>query len=169
MKKHGYYRIFSVCASSRNASWSRTLQFQDLSVRTQPRGQSGVWNVLDGTSIRSRQRRGGGGGLTQQHENRLHALSKLRREIAYGLRDALPSAGGYELLPEPSVRNPRRLLWSAHVLDVLAACGWELKPAAVLLNTSVSRLTRTLYQDPDLWQILNRSRAGLGLHPLKGN
>ena len=104
-----------------------------------------------------------------QHENRLHALSKLRREIAYGLRDALPSAGGYELLPEPSVRNPRRLLWSAHVLDVLAVCGWELKPAAVLLNTSVSRLTRTLYQDPDLWQILNRSRAGLGLHPLKGN
>ena len=104
-----------------------------------------------------------------QHENRLHALSKLRREIAHGLRDALPSAGGYELLPEPSVRNPRRLLWSAHVLDVLAACGWELKPAAVLLNTSVSRLTRTLYQDPDLWQILNRSRAGLGLHPLKGN
>ena len=104
-----------------------------------------------------------------QHENRLHALSKLRREIAYGLRDALPASGGYELLPEPSVRNPMRLLWSAHVLDVLAASGWELKPAAVLLHTSVSRLTRTLYQDPDLWQILNRSRAELGLHPLKGN
>ena len=104
-----------------------------------------------------------------QHENRLHALSKLRREIAFGLREALPTDGGYELLPEPSVRNAQRLLWSAHVLDVLAACGWELKPAAGKLNTSVSRLTRTLYQDPDLWQILNRRRAELGLHPLKGN
>lgn len=104
-----------------------------------------------------------------QHENRLHALSKLRREIAFTLREGLPPGAGYELLPEPSVRNPQRLLWAAHVLDVLYACGWDLKPAAVKLNTSVSRLTRTLYQDPDLWQTLNRRRAELGLHPLKGN
>jgi len=104
-----------------------------------------------------------------QHENRLHALSKLRREIAFTLREGLPPGAGYELLPEPSVRNPQRLLWAAHVLDVLDACGWDLKPAAVKLNTSVSRLTRTLYQDPDLWQTLNRRRAELGLHQLKGN
>lgn len=104
-----------------------------------------------------------------QHENRLHAITKLRQRMAYELRAELPEELQYELLPEPSVRNPGRLVWAAHVLDVLAAFGWEPKAAAPKLNTSVSRLTRTLFQDPDLWQILNRNREQLGLHPWKGN
>ena len=104
-----------------------------------------------------------------QHENRLHAVSKLRRKLAYEIRSELPAAGQYELLPEPSARNPDRLLWAAHVLDVLYACRWDLKKAASGLNASVSRLTRTLHQDPALWQILNREREQLGLHPQKGN
>ena len=104
-----------------------------------------------------------------QHENRLHAITKLRQRMAYELRADLPEDLQYELLPEPSVRNPRRLVWAAHVLDVLAAMGWDPKEAAPKLNTSVSRLTRTLFQDPDLWQILNRNREQLGLHPWKGN
>ena len=104
-----------------------------------------------------------------QYENRLQAVLKLRRLIAYELRAEVPENLPYELLPEPSVRNPKRLLWAAHVLDVLAACQWEPKPAASLLQVSVSRLTRTLYQDPDLWTILNREREKLGLHPWKGN
>ena len=104
-----------------------------------------------------------------QHENRLHAITKLRQRMAYELRADLPEEIQYELLPEPSARNPRRLVWAAHVLDVLAAFGWEPKEAAPKLNTSVSRLTRTLFQDPDLWQILNRNREQLGLHPWKGN
>ena len=104
-----------------------------------------------------------------QHENRLHAVSKLRQRFAYELREEIPQDTQYELLPEPSVRNPVRLLWSAHVLDVLAVCGWEPKSAAPLLNSSVSALTRTLHGDPALWQILNRERQLLGLHPWKGN
>ena len=104
-----------------------------------------------------------------QHENRLHAITKLRQRMAYELRADLPEDLQYELLPEPSVRNPMRLVWAAHVLDVLAALGWDPKDAAPKLNTSVSRLTRTLFQDPDLWQILNWSREQLGLHPWKGN
>ena len=104
-----------------------------------------------------------------QHENRLHAITKLRQRMAYELRADLPEDLQYELLPEPSVRNPMRLVWAAHVLDVLAALGWDPKDAAPKLNTSVSRLTRTLFQDPDLWQILNRNREQLSLHPWKGN
>ena len=94
-----------------------------------------------------------------QHENRLHAVAKLRQRFAYELRAELPEGTQYELLP----------LWSAHVLDVLAVCGWEPKSAAPLLNASVSALTRTLHGDPALWQILNRERQLLGLHPWKGN
>lgn len=104
-----------------------------------------------------------------QHENRLHAISKLRRKFAYELRSEIPEGVRYTLLPEPSPRNPSRLLWAAHVLDVLASCAWEPKKAAVLLDASVSALTRLLHQDPELWQILNHERQLLGLHPWKGN
>jgi len=104
-----------------------------------------------------------------QHENRLHAVAKLRRHFAYELRSEIPEDTQYELLPEPSVRNPVRLLWAAHVLDVLAVCGWEPKSAAPLLKASASALTRTIHNDPALWQILNRERQLLGLHPWKGN
>lgn len=106
-----------------------------------------------------------------QYENRLHAVSKLRCRIAYELRAEVPAGEPpyYQLLPEPSVRNPRRMLWAAHVLDVLAACSWDPKSAAAGLGVSVSHLTRTLSRDADLWQILNHERMRLGLHPWKGN
>ena len=104
-----------------------------------------------------------------QYENRLHAVAKLRQRLAYELRSELPAGIRYELLPEPSVRNPVRLLWAAHVLDVLAVCGWEPKIAAPKLSVPVSHLTRTLHQDSALWRILNRERELLGLHPWKGN
>ncbi len=104
-----------------------------------------------------------------QHENRLHAVAKLRKKLAFDLREVPDEANPYELLPEPSVRNPKRLLWSAHVLDVLAACQWDPKAAAPKLNTTLSQLTRSLFRDPDLWQILNRERKKLELHPWKGN
>lgn len=104
-----------------------------------------------------------------QYENRLHALSKLRRKLAFDLREEFDEDVGYELLPEPSMHNPKRLLWSAHVLDVLAACRWDPKCAAPKLDATVSQLTRSLFRDPDLWQILNRERKKLDLHPWKGN
>ncbi len=104
-----------------------------------------------------------------QHENRLHAVAKLRQRFAYELRVDIPEDTQYELQPEPSVRNPVRLLWSAHVLDVLAACQWDPKAAAPNQKTTLSQLTRTLFRDPDLWQILNRERKKLELHPWKGN
>ena len=104
-----------------------------------------------------------------QRENRLHAIAKLRARLAYELRMELPDGVEYDFLPEPSVRNAARLLWSAHVLDVLAACGWEPKAAAVELKVPLSRLTRSLHDDPELWQILNRERARLSLHPWKGD
>lgn len=104
-----------------------------------------------------------------QHENRLHAVTKLRQRFAYELRSEIPEDTQYELRPEPSLRNPVRLLWAAHVLDVLAACGWEPKNAAPLLHAATSNLTRSLHQDPELWQILNHERQLLGLHPWKGN
>lgn len=104
-----------------------------------------------------------------QRENRLLAISGLRRKIAYELRAELSADIRYELLPEPSKRNPARLLWAARILDVLAVCCWEPKSAAPLLKASTSRLTRILYRDPDLWQILNRERVKLALPPWKGN
>ena len=104
-----------------------------------------------------------------QYENRLHAIAKLRLKLAYDLRAELDPETPYLLLPEPSVRNPKRLLWAAHVLDVLALSGWDPKAAAPKLSASASGLTRVLHHDPGLWQILNRERAKLSLHPWKGN
>ncbi len=104
-----------------------------------------------------------------QKENRLHAVSKLRQRMALELREEFSPDNGFELLPEPSLRNPKRLLWEAVVLDCLSSVGWEPKAAALLLNVPLSRLTRILHQSPDLWQILNRSREKAGLHPWKGN
>ena len=98
-----------------------------------------------------------------QNENRLYAVAKLRKKIAYELRGEFPGEIQYELL-----HNPVRLLWAAHLLDALAGCAWEPKIAASLLKVPVSQLTRILYQDPDLWQILNRERGKLSLHSWKG-
>jgi len=104
-----------------------------------------------------------------QHENRLHAVAKLRKKLACDLREVPDDGKPYFLQPEPSERNPKRLIWTAHVLDVLAACRWDPKAAAPKLNTTLSQLTRSLFRDPDLWQILNRERKKLELHPWKGN
>lgn len=103
-----------------------------------------------------------------QAENRLHALKKLRWQIALEFREEFPSDPEFQFEPVPSMNHVRYMQWTANVLDCLAAASWNPKEAAPILSITTSKLQRLLYRDPALWQELNHRRVNAGLHPLKG-
>ncbi len=103
-----------------------------------------------------------------QTENRLHALKKLRRQIALEFREEYPSDPDFQFEPIPSVNHARYMFWTANVLDCLAAAAWDRKEAAARLSVTPSKLLRLLYRDSALWQELNRRRMNAGLPPWKG-
>ena len=98
-----------------------------------------------------------------QHENKLHALSKLRRQIALQMRLA-PRAWDGEV---PSLRNAAREQWVAVALDALESTGYRLAEAAAILGSSTSRLSKELGKDPQVWQFVNSARTARELPPLK--
>jgi hypothetical protein len=112
-----------------------------------------------------------------QHENRAHALARLRAEFALQLRSPVPE-DGYAPSPEllailPSARsqvrpkNPAFWPGAAHLLDLLAAEGWALSPAAARLGLSTGQLSRILLSDPALTRAVNGERVASGLHALR--
>jgi hypothetical protein len=111
-----------------------------------------------------------------QRENKIHALRGLRHKLALELRRVLsadpllyrPPAwfAGYDKL-HINPRNPRYPAALAEVLDVLQACRWNAPGAAAMLRLSTNALTRFLRDDPPLWEKVNRTRAELGLPPLR--
>ena len=99
-----------------------------------------------------------------QLENRNKTLRRLRLKIAFEIRGNAPAPS---LDSIPSERNPAYPLFVAALLDAMAEASWDLKAAAESLGASPSKLAKTLYRDPDLWQETNRQRAALSLSPLK--
>lgn len=105
-----------------------------------------------------------------QRENRIHALRELRHKLAMeSCREVDPltySAPSF-LSQYPSLRiSPKNSDYPravAEVLDVLRAVHWEIPRAAVLLGHSTRSLLRFLHDDHELWELLGRRRADLGL------
>jgi hypothetical protein len=98
-----------------------------------------------------------------QHENKLHALSKLRRQIALQLR-AEPRSWTGEV---PSLCNAAREQWVAVAIDALESTGYRLAEAAAILGSSTSRLSKELGKDPQVWQFVNSARTARELPPLR--
>lgn len=109
-----------------------------------------------------------------QVDNRRVAVRRLRLALALGHR----------LLPEPAGPSP---LWRdrtaggritvaldhaeypalvAEAFDRLAACNWQLPPAAAALGISPSQLARLCRREPAVWTTLGRQRTAAGLAPL---
>ena len=110
-----------------------------------------------------------------QRENRIHALRDLRHKLALELRRDVADPLTYHppawFAQYPSLHiNPKNPLYSAamaEVLDVLKASQWHASAAAGMLGLSTGALTRFLHDDPPLWEHVNRTRAALGLPPLR--
>jgi hypothetical protein len=106
-----------------------------------------------------------------QAQNRQVAVGRLRLALALAHR----------LAPDPAGPSP---LWQARTaggriavaldhddypalvaeaFDRLAACGWQLPPAAAALGVSPSQLARLCRREPVVWTVLGRHRAAAGL------
>jgi hypothetical protein len=109
-----------------------------------------------------------------QHENRAHALQRLREAIAVGLRRTPPTEIAW---PEGvqiharrlkvSPKNPAYFQVLALALDALAASAGQVSKAAARLDVTTSSFTRFLADHPKAWAEANRIRAMFGLSPLK--
>jgi hypothetical protein len=110
-----------------------------------------------------------------QRENRIHALRQLRHRLALELRRPIDDLVNYRppdwFAEYPGLHmNPKNPLYPAaiaEVLDVLKASHWSISRAAVMLGLTTSALTRFLHDDPALWAHVNRTRAELGMQPLR--
>lgn len=107
-------------------------------------------------------------------ENHIHALRQLRHKLALEIRHDVELLsfhppqwfGDYPGL-HINPKNPLYPAAMAIVLDVLKASTWAIAKAAVNLGLTTSALTRFLYDDPALWQHVNKCRAELGIKPLR--
>jgi len=100
-----------------------------------------------------------------QHTNRLLALRKLRRELAFHCRCRPPAvwSGPWR----PPAKSAEYAPWLAAVLDVLEGHQYRLAQAADTFGVSTGRLVRDLASDNGLWQLVNAGRQGHGHTPLR--
>ena len=99
-----------------------------------------------------------------QHQNRLHALRKLRLEIALRVRrDGPPAVTG----PAPGPQAEAFARWVAAALDALAANGFRISDAADRLGLSTARFSKDLAKHSAVWQVVNKERERLGLGLLR--
>lgn len=136
------------------------------------------------TAVRLRHRPTGieaeAGERRSQAENRSAALRRLRIKLA--LESPRVAARGLERPAVPSELwssrcTNRKIVVSAdhadfpailaEALDVLAGCGFELRPAAEQLQISGSQLVKLLKKEPAALEVVNRRREQAGLHRLR--
>jgi len=99
-----------------------------------------------------------------QAENRLIALRKLRRQIAFQLR--APTGDFKITFPAPSLKNPSYPQWIAKILDVLEENSYSISETAAKLAISTGQLVKLLSRDPELCQRINIQRKKLFMNPL---
>lgn len=100
-----------------------------------------------------------------QHQNKDHALRKLRLQLALNCRQApRPWAGQ---IPSPKSENWNK--WAACAFDALEANDYHLAEAAAVLGCSSNQLTKNLGHTPAAWQFLNQQRLNRGLPQLRLN
>ncbi len=119
-----------------------------------------------------------------QATNHKVAVFRLRVKLAVGVRCAVEmgdSGGGGESYG-PSVLWRERCVGGrirvneghdafpsvlAEAMDVVEACGQDVARAAGVLGCSGTQLIKLLRGEPEAFERVNRSRAGLGLHRLR--
>ncbi|NMD85344.1 peptide chain release factor-like protein [Victivallis vadensis] len=99
-----------------------------------------------------------------QHRNRANALAKLRHSLALTVRET-PAEPPERM--ECALNHPAYPLFLAHLLDVAAEQGWELKPAAARLGVTPTALVKLFARDPALWTHVNAARTAAGLPALR--
>jgi hypothetical protein len=115
-----------------------------------------------------------------QHDNKLHAVRRLRTAIALGVREPValegfaPSprlaamvAGGTAPLGERTRRTGEYWAAVGELLDVVAACGMEIASAARALGTTTGGLSKLLLHDEHVARWVNDARRARGLRPLR--
>ncbi|HMN40113.1 MAG TPA: peptide chain release factor-like protein [Phycisphaerales bacterium] len=131
-----------------------------------------------------------------QMENKRVALRRLRLSLAVAARTRVPEGPvGSELWRsrrrEPpkhaTAGSPPKSAWDsggegtleinpdhhdypamlAEALDVLAASGWDPKPASLRLNCSASQLVKLIKEHPPAFLMVNQQRVAFNLLPLK--
>lgn len=109
-------------------------------------------------------------------ENEKVALSRLRHTLALTIRQSIPIGEIRSDLWISRTKNGKIICSPAHhdypamlalALDVLEACNYEPKKAALRLDCSSSQLLKLLAAHPPAFVLLNANRAKLQLHPLK--
>jgi hypothetical protein len=112
-----------------------------------------------------------------QHENRRHAITRLRRAIAVQVREAVapdapPPAALRKAMADPgwprlSQKPDAYLVAAAQVLDFLEAGDGKVSDVAARLGVSTASLVKFLSLDDDLWEMANRLRRRFGQTPLR--
>jgi len=109
-----------------------------------------------------------------QSENKAAALRRLREAIALSARASLPERVVWPdtvQIQDARLRvndaNPALPHVFALVLDALAACAGDHKPAAERLGVTPSSLVKFLADHPKCWREVARIRQAAGLPPLK--
>ena len=98
-----------------------------------------------------------------QHENRHHALKKMRMKIALEIRsDEKKGIDNFEI----SVSNPKYPLFAALLLDSLDDYGFQIRDCAKFLGLSTGQFVRLLGKDPEIWRKVNSERKARGLKTL---
>jgi RF-1 domain len=113
-----------------------------------------------------------------QHENRDHALRRLRQQLALRVRqpvdnetvpDALQACIDKKGRLEVGRRDARYLPAAAAVLDVLLVLNGSVADTAMRLGITTGNLSGFITADDDLMLEANRIRAALNLRPLRRN
>ena len=108
-------------------------------------------------------------------ENKRVALRRLRLALATHHRVGVPRGECRSALWRSRVRGGRIVLSTSHrdfpamlaeALDVIGACGYDMKRASTRLGCSATQLARLVKEHPPAWAALNEARAGRGMRPL---
>ena len=100
-----------------------------------------------------------------QHKNRHSAIKKLRRQLAFELRN--PPVRPERL--DTSLNSQTYPLFLATLIDIFYSVNYELKPAAEFLGISSAKLVKIVERDSQLWQYINQQRQANNLPALKKN
>ena len=101
-----------------------------------------------------------------QHRNRLSALKRLRREIAYQLRqEEITDSWTQDV--KMNIDNPRYPFFLALVLDALFIHQFKLGDSARAIGLTTGQLNKAIQRDKHLWTFINSERQKSGLKALR--
>jgi hypothetical protein len=101
-----------------------------------------------------------------QHRNRLSATKRLRREIAYQLRQQEITESWTEDI-KMNIDNPRYPFFIALLLDALFIHQFKLGDSAKAIDLTTGQLNKAIQRDKQLWTYINTERQKAGLKALR--